>query len=103
MAEIISFGKLGGKKTSVFKLVWMEIVGLSLFTKLTIIIILLVPIIVTKTWGELFQSDNYASTQTPTVSEALPPNCHLAVDFSECSGKPSCQPKPKLICDEAQE
>lgn len=101
MAEIISFGKYE-RKTNVFKLVWKDIRGLSLFAKLTIVIAILVPLVVIKASGELLQLNNYASPQTPDVSSALPPNCHLAVDLTECSGKSTCEPKPKLVCDKTQ-
>lgn len=98
MAEILSFGQHGGK-TGIFKTVWSEIIGLNLFTKLTILIVILLPLVVIKTSGELLQKNNFASEPTPIVSNTLPANCHFAVDFTECSNKPSCQPKPKVVCD----
>jgi len=98
MPKIISFGQ-SESKTNIFKIVWTEIIGLNLFTKLTIVIALLIPLVVIKTSGELLQKNNYASLQTSVVNSPLPPNCHFAVDFTECSNKYSCQPKPKIVCD----
>lgn len=98
MAEIISFGQYGGK-TSVFKLIWIEISGLSLFTKLTIVFAILLPLVVLKSSGEILQKNNYASSSTQDISNVLPANCHLAVDFTQCSNKSSCQPNPKIVCD----
>lgn len=98
MPEITSSGQYG-KETSVFKLVWMEIADLSLFAKLTIIILIVFPLVAILTSGITFQLYNYASPQTPDISSALPSNCHLAVDFTECHNKSSCQPQPKIICD----
>lgn len=98
MPEILSFGQYG-TEPSVFKLVWMEIADLSLFAKLTIVILILFPLVVILSSGVTFQLHNYASPQTPDVSNALPPNCHLAVDFTECHNESSCQPQPKIICD----
>lgn len=98
MPEIISFGQYESK-TSIFKLVWMEITELSLFAKLTIIFVILLPLVVLKSSGEILQQNNYASQPIQNISSALPPNCHLAVDLTQCPNKSSCQPKPKITCD----
>lgn len=98
MAEIVSFGKYENK-TNIFKMVWMEIAELSLFAKLTILITIIIPLIVLLSSEEVLQKNNYASEPIQDVSSALPSNCHLAVDFTQCPKNSTCQPKPKVICD----
>ena len=99
MPEIISFGQYESRR-SIFKLVWLEFLDLSLFTKLTIIFAILLPLVVFKSTGEILQQNNYASQPIAAdISSALPPNCHLAIDFTQCTNKSSCEPKPKITCD----
>jgi len=104
MAEIISFDKYG-KKDSVrdlvlhIKSILYEIRSLSLFAKLTIITAILFAIIAFRISGEVFRYINYASPKTQDLSEGLPSNCHLAVDFSKCPKEGSCQPETQVVCD----
>ena len=104
MAEIISFNKYG-KKDNLRDLVlhakWVfhEIKSLSLFAKLTIITAILFAIIAFRISGEVFRYINYASPKTQDLSEGLPSNCHLAVDFSKCPKGEVCQPETQVVCD----
>ena len=105
MVEIISFGNYG-RKFNFFESIWFqikqvgeEIKSLNLFTKITIILLILFVIFAFRISGEISQYINYADSNQVQVGSILPSNCHLAVDLSSCPEKQPCQPKPNVVCD----
>ncbi|MCL4353247.1 hypothetical protein M1615_02115 [Patescibacteria group bacterium] len=96
MAEIISFGNYQ-RRLNIFQSFWLDIKGLSTFTKLVIATIIILTLALNYA-SEKIQT--YISHAAPTVevSTALPPNCHLAVDFSACGKKSVCKETPFAVC-----
>jgi hypothetical protein len=108
MAEILSFGEFEKKGNSPnhvrknVRAIFQEIKGLNLFTKLTIVILVLFAIFAFRISTELFQYFNFAQSNQTEVGKSLPSNCHLAVDLTTCSQKAVCKPEPIVVCDKNQ-
>lgn len=98
MARIISFGKYKNKE-STLRSFWSEILGLSTFTKLTIITIIAIVFALTQAKSQIQTLLQYAAPPISQESTALPANCHLAVDLTICKQKSVCHPTPSVVCD----